>query len=255
VRDNMAIKEAKLITIASVRGGTGKTTTVLNLAGTYSLMNKKVLILDFDLFSGGIALSLNVEINSDLYKLAYDMDANEYKNINDYILKYNEYIDIIPAPKDPRYASKIEKKYINSIINKVRSKYEVIIVDTNHYLDATNLILFDKSDTIVYIFNNNPVDIKNLKSMIAIHKDMEKDNYVVVLNESNTRLNDMFNNYDIKNIIKNDINYIIPRSFYNKNINRYVLNGKILILEKGIRTFNKKTVKVFNKMAIDLLER
>lgn len=251
----MAIKEAKLITIASVRGGTGKTTTVLNLAGTYSLMNKKVLILDFDLFSGGIALSLNVEINSDLYKLAYDMDANEYKNINDYILKYNEYIDIIPAPKDPRYASKIEKKYINSIINKVRSKYEVIIVDTNHYLDATNLILFDKSDTIVYIFNNNPVDIKNLKSMIAIHKDMEKDNYVVVLNESNTRLNDMFNNYDIKNIIKNDINYIIPRSFYNKNINRYVLNGKILILEKGIRTFNKKTVKVFNKMAIDLLER
>ncbi len=38
----MPIKEAKLITIASVRGGTGKTTTALNLAATYSLMNKKV---------------------------------------------------------------------------------------------------------------------------------------------------------------------------------------------------------------------
>lgn len=251
----MAIKEAKLITIASVRGGTGKTTTALNLAGTYSLMNKKVLILDFDLFSGGIALSLNVEINSDLYKLAYDMSANEYKNINDYILKYNDNIDIIPAPKDPRYASKIETKYINLIIKKVKPKYDVIIVDTNHYLDATNLILFDKSDTIVYIFNNNPLDIKNLKSMIAIHKDMERDNYVVVLNESNTRLNDMFNNYDIKNIIKNDIDYIIPRTFYNKNINRYVLNGKIMLLEKTIRSFNKKTVKVFDKMAADLLER
>lgn len=251
----MAIQEAKLITIASVRGGTGKTTTALNLAGTYSLMNKKVLILDFDLYSGGIALSLNIDINSDLYKLAYDMSVNEYKNINDYILKYNEFIDIIPAPKDPRYASKIETKYISSIIRKVKPKYDVIIVDTNHYLDATNLILFDKSDTIVYIFNNNPIDIKNLKSMITIHKDMERENYVVVLNESNTKQNDMFNNYDIKNIIKNDINYIIPRSFYNKNINRYVLNGKIMILEKGIRAFNKKTIKEFNKMAIDLLER
>lgn len=251
----MAIQEAKLITIASVKGGTGKTTTALNLAGTYSLMEKKVLILDFDLFSGGIALALNVEIEKDLYKLAYDMSVNEYKNINDYILKYNEFIDIIPAPKDPRYASKIEKKYISSIIKKVKPKYDVIIVDTNHYLDATNLILFDKSDTILYILNNNPIDIKNLKSMITIHKDMERENYLVVLNESNTKLNDMFNNYDIKNIIKNNIDYVIPRTFYNKNINRYVLNGKIMILEKGIRTFNKKTINVFNKMAIDLLER
>ncbi len=251
----MPIKEAKLITIASVRGGTGKTTTALNLAATYSLMDKKVLILDYDLYSGGIALSLNVEINSDLYKLAYDMSTNEYKNIDDYILKYNDNIDIIPAPKDPRYASKIETKYISSIIKKVRPKYDVIIADTNHYLDATNLILFDKSDTIVYIFNNNPIDIKNLKSMIAIHKDMEKENYITVLNESNTKLNDMFNNYDIKNIIKSDINYIIPRSFYNKNINRYVLNGKIMLLDQGIRTFNKRTIKMFNKMAIDLLER
>ena len=251
----MAIQEAKLITIASVKGGTGKTTTALNLAGTYSLMEKKVLILDFDLFSGGIALALNVEIEKDLYKLAYDMSVNEYKNINDYILKYNELIDISPAPKDPRYASKIEKKYISSIIKKVKPKYDVIIVDTNHYLDATNLILFDKSDTILYILNNNPIDIKNLKSMITIHKDMERENYLVVLNESNTKLNDMFNNYDIKNIIKNNIDYVIPRTFYNKNINRYVLNGKIMILEKGIRTFNKKTINVFNKMAIDLLER
>lgn len=251
----MSIPKAKIITIASVKGGTGKTTTALNLAGTYSLMKKKTLILDFDLYSGGIALSLNVDITSDLYKLAYDMSVNEYKNINDYILNYNEYIDIIPAPKDPRYASKIEKKYINTILKKVINKYEIIIIDTNHFLDATNLILFDKSDIIMYIINNNPLDIKNLKSMISIHKDMEKENYCVVLNESNTKLNEIFSNYDIKNIIKNNIDYIIPRTFYNKNINKYVIKGKIMILDKNVRLLNKKTIKVFNKIATDLLER
>ena len=251
----MTIKKAKIITISSVRGGTGKTTTALNLAATYKELNKKTLILDFDLYSGGIALSLNVDINTDLYKLAYDMSVNEYKNIDDYILNYKENIDIIPAPKDPRYASKIETKYINAILKKVSPKYDVIIIDTNHFLDATNLILFDKSDTIMYIINNSPLDLKNIKSMIAIHKDMEKENYIIVLNESNTKLNEMFNNYDIKNIIKNDIDYIIPRTFYNKNINRYVLKGKIMLQEKNIKLLNKKTVKVFNRMALDLLER
>lgn len=251
----MAIPKAKVITIASVKGGTGKTTTALNLAGTYSLMKKKTLILDFDLYSGGIALSLNIDITSDLYKLAYDMSVNEYKNINDYILNYNEYIDIIPAPKDPRYASKIEKKYINTILKKVINKYEVIIIDTNHFLDATNLILFDKSDTIMYIVNNTPLDIKNLKSMIAIHKDMEKENYCIVLNESNTKQNEIFSNYDIKNIIKSDIDYTIPRTFYNKNINKFVIKGNIMILDKNVRMINKKTIKVFNTIAADLLER
>jgi len=251
----MAIPKAKIITIASVKGGTGKTTTALNLAGTYSLMKKKTLILDFDLYSGGVALSLDVDIKTDLYKLAYDMSVNEYKNINDYILSYNDYIDIIPAPKDPRYASKIEKKYISTILNKVTTKYEVIIIDTNHFLDATNLILFDKSDTIAYVVNNSPLDMKNLKSMIAIHKDMEKENYVVILNESNTKLNDILSNYDIKNIIKNDIDYTIPRSFFNKNINKFVIKGKIMILDKNVRMLNKKTVKMFNTLAQDLLER
>ena len=251
----MAIPKAKVITIASVKGGTGKTTTALNLAGTYSLMKKKTLILDFDLYSGGVALSLDVDIKTDLYKLAYDMSVNEYKNINDYILSYNEYIDIIPSPKDPRYASKIEKKYISTILKKVITKYEVIIIDTNHFLDATNLILFDKSDTIVYIVNNSPLDMKNLKSMIAIHKDMEKENYCIILNESNTKLNEVFSNYDIKNIIKNNIDYTIPRTFYNKNINKYVIKGKIMILDKNLRMLNKKTVKIFNTIATDLLER
>lgn len=251
----MAIKKAKIITISSVKGGTGKTTTALNLAATYSLMNKKVLLLDFDLFSGGIALSLDIDIKTDLYKLAYDMSVNDFKNIDEYILKYNDYIDIIPAPKDPRYASKIEIKYINTILRKVTPKYDVVIIDTNHYLDAINLMLFDKSDTIMYVINNNPLDIKNLRSMVAIHKDMEKENYIVVLNESNTKLNEMFNNYDIKNIIKSNIDYIIPQSFYNKNINRYVLKGKIMLLEKPIRIKNKKTIKVFEEMALKLLER
>jgi len=251
----MAIPKAKIITIASVKGGTGKTTTALNLAGTYSLMKKKTLILDFDLYSGGIALSLDVDVKTDLYKLAYDMSVNEYKNINDYILNYNEYIDIIPSPKDPRYASKIEKKYISTILKKVTTKYEVIIIDTNHFLDATNLILFDKSDTIVYVVNNSPLDMKNLKSMLAIHKDMEKENYVVVLNQSNTKLNEVFSNYDIKNIIKNNIDYTIPRTFYNKNINKFVIKGNIMILDKNIRLLNKNTVKIFNQIATDLLER
>ena len=84
---------------------------------------------------------------------------------------------------------------------------------------------------------------------------MEKENYVVVLNESNTKLNEIFSNYDIKNIVKSNIDYTIPRTFYNKNINKYVIKGNIMLLDKNIRLIHQRTVKVFNKIATDLLER
>lgn len=251
----MAIHKAKVIMVTSVKGGVGKTTTALNLAGVYSLMGKKVLILDFDLYSGGVALSLNIDLKTDMYKLAYDMSVNDFSGIDAYTVKYNDNISVIPAPKDPRYASKIETKYISMILKKVSVKWDVVIIDSNHLMDATNLILMDKSDVVLYVMNNNPVDIKNLKSMIAIHKDLEKNNYVVLLNESNSRLNEMFSSYDIKNIIKDDVNYTIPSTFYNKNINKYVLKGKILTLDKSVRLFNKNAIKEFDKLALDLLER
>ena len=38
----------KVITVSSVKGGVGKTTMVLNLAGIYCGLNKKVLIIDLD---------------------------------------------------------------------------------------------------------------------------------------------------------------------------------------------------------------
>ena len=55
----MAIKKGKSFCVFSAKGGVGKTTTVLNLAGTYEKLNKKVLIIDLDLSGGSIAVALN----------------------------------------------------------------------------------------------------------------------------------------------------------------------------------------------------
>ena len=56
----MAVHKGKIFAVTSTKGGTGKTTTVLNLAGIFSLQNKKTLILDLDLYSSAVAASLNL---------------------------------------------------------------------------------------------------------------------------------------------------------------------------------------------------
>ena len=45
----MALNEAKVILVTSVKGGTGKTSFSLNLAAQYHLLHKRTLLLDLDL--------------------------------------------------------------------------------------------------------------------------------------------------------------------------------------------------------------
>ena len=250
----MAINKGKVIAVSSVKGGVGKTTTLLNLAGTYSLIGKKVLIMDLDLYTGAIAPSLNLEITSDIYKLVDDLMNNRFDFVDSYVLKFNDNIDVLAAPKDPRYASKIGSKYIKIILARALMKYDVILVDTNHALDEKNLVVLDNSDWALFIINNDMLNLKNMKSLVSIYKDLNKDNYKIILNNSINKNRDYFGNYDIKNIIKSDIDYLIPDSFNVKNIDKYTIDGEILLLNKNIRASHKNILKIFDKIAQDLIE-
>jgi pilus assembly protein CpaE len=135
----MTSKKGKIITIFSTKGGVGKTILTLNLAGIYHNLNKKVLIVDLDLFSGGIAVSLKVDPSKDIYNLVDDLNNNKFKDIDKYIAKYNENIDVIISPIDPRESLKINKKAIESIFNNAIHKYDIILIDTNHVLNDNNI--------------------------------------------------------------------------------------------------------------------
>ena len=140
------------------------------------------------------------------------------------------------------------------ILYKASLKYDVILIDTNHILTDINLLALDLSDQIIYIINNDSMNLKNMKTFVSILNDMNKTNYKIVLNESNNKDKSFYNKYDIKNIINKNVNYIITRSFFIKNIDKYIIEGKILTLDSGIVRQNKSAMKIYNLICSDLLE-
>lgn len=250
----MALNKAKVFTITSVKGGVGKTTTVLNLAGIYSRLEKRVLIIDLDLYSGDVASLLNINYNNDIYNLYEDMNNNKFDNLDDYVTSYNEQIKVLPAPKDPRFARKISSKILNLILYKASMKFDVILIDTNHILTDINLFALDFSDQILYLINNDSMNLKNMKTIVSILNDMNKNNYKIILNESNDRDKNYYNKYDIKNIINKSVNYIVPSNFYIKNIDKYIIEGNILTLNDSIYKKYKEAMKIYNLIALDILK-
>ena len=250
----MALNKAKIFTVTSVKGGVGKTTTILSLAGIYSRMQKRVLIVDLDFYSGDIAATLNIKYDLDIYNLFEDLNNNTFDSLDNYVTKYDDFISIMAAPKDPRYARKISRKILDVIFYKAAMKYDVILIDTNHILTDINLFAFDYSDQILYLINNDSMNLKNMKTMVSILSDMGKTNYKIILNESNYKGKNYYNKYDIKNIINKNINYIIPSNFYIKNIDKYIIEGKILTLDNKIYKKYTRAMKIYELIASNLLK-
>ncbi len=251
----MNSNSSKIITVSSVKGGVGKTTTVLNLAGIYYQMKKKVLVIDLDLYSGGVATLLNIDNNRDIYTIVDAISNNRFTSLDDYVISYNKGIDIIAAPRDPRDANKIESKYIDRIIGIARSLYDVILLDTNHVLNEISLTALDKSTNNLFILTNDLVDIKNMRNILSILRENGMNNYYILLNNSRDTGKDYIDIYNIRNMIDGNIDYTLSRKFYIKNIDKYYLNGEILTLNKTINKIYSREINDLKLMANALITK
>lgn len=247
----MAIGKGNILCLFGVKGGIGKSILAMNLAGVAANLQKHVLIVDADLYGGSIALALNKQVNKTIYNFVDDYNNNRYENLNDYITTYNEYIDFIASPKDPRKSNKIDSNYLEILLDKAKFNYDLIIIDTNHILDEINLSLLDKSDKILFVISNDMFDIKNMRTLISIFKDLNIDKYKILLNNSIRENREYFNMYDIKDIIKSNIDYSLSNKFYIKDIDKYVLDGEIVTLNKKLT--NTKDYKVLESIILNII--
>ena len=248
----MKIKRGKIITITSMKGGVGKTTAVLGISYIYSNLKKKTLIIDLDLFTGSIAFALNLNSTRNIYNLYDDISNNRLNDMDKYVVPYNEFIDVLTSPKDPRYASKIDKVALEKIITNYSYLYDVIIIDTSHLFTVTNLVAYSLSDKILNLLTNDIFDLKNTKNFITLCHNIGVDNLTLILNESNKTNKGYFSMYDMKSIIGSKISYVIPKDFYIKNYDMYIMENKVFDIFKKLK--KEKTYLTFEQNLLKILE-
>ena len=247
-------KKGKIITVTSAKGGVGKTIFLLNLAGIFSRMKQKVLIVDCDLVGGAVALDLNLNPIKNIFHISDDIFNNRYQNYTDYLTPYQDNIDIVASCKGPKQALKIDMNYIMMFLKQVKNEYDIILVDTTHGFTKENINILDKSDIILYMMTNDIMDIKNTKSYMEVMNDIEMDHIKIILNNSRDINLNYFSKYDIRSIIGRNIDYSLDRSLYIKNITSFLIEGEIFTLNKSLTFKDKNDLKKLENMARDFIE-
>ncbi len=139
-----------LISIASGKGGTGKTTTTANLSIALGKLGKRVLAVDADLTMANLSLVMGID---DAETTIHDVLAGE-ASISDAIYQTSfENVDLIPAAIDWEHVKKADPRKLPSTIKPLKEHYDFVIIDcpAGLQMDAMNAML--SGEEVILITN------------------------------------------------------------------------------------------------------
>lgn len=217
-------KMGRIIAIANQKGGVGKTTTAINLSASLASLGKKVLAIDMDP-QGNMSSGLGVDKN-EVKKTVYDLIIG---NIGIEECIYEEVIenlDVLPSNIDLS-AAEIEligvdnKEYIlRDEVNKVKEKYDFIIIDCPPALSMLTINAMTTSDSVLVPIQCEYYALEGLSQLIhtielvqeRLNPELEIEGVVFTMYDARTNLSLQVVENVKDNLNQNIYKTIIPRN-------------------------------------------
>ncbi len=177
-------KTAQTIMITSTIKGEGKTFTALNLSISFSIMNKKVLLIGADMRNPQLHNYLNTKKNQQgLQDYLHDMSVDWHSTINREFLE-NPNLDIILSGTiPPNPAELLSNGRLEKLIADAKNEYDFIIIDTPPTLLVTDtLIISHLVDTTLYVVRADYTPKKILEFSVNLSDKGKLRNMAYVIN-------------------------------------------------------------------------
>lgn len=130
----------KRFLITSHRSGEGKSFTSLNLAYSYALTKKRVVILEFDLRRPRISKNLSISSNKGITTF-----LNGQSLLDEILIKvdrFDEEFSLIPSgPIPPNPAELILGPNMQKLMDELESRFDIIVIDTPPFGLVTDAML------------------------------------------------------------------------------------------------------------------
>lgn len=176
---------AKTVFVTSTFPTEGKTFISVNLAATFALSGRRVLLLGADIRNPKFGEYIDVpSLGLTNYLSSTD------KNVNDYIIKLKGYENFFVFPSGvipPNPAELLMSKKVDQLFAELKKEYDYIIVDTAPVSLVTDTLLIAKNaDTFVYVMRANVLEKRMLAVANTFYKEKKLPNMCIVLNDTDS---------------------------------------------------------------------
>ncbi|PWS26420.1 tyrosine protein kinase [Pedobacter yonginense] len=184
VRTNLSFmasdKATKVICVTSEISGEGKSFVSLNLAGTLSIIDKKVILIAADLRKSKLHKAFGFDNKTGLS--TYLAKQNTLEEVIHSDEKHNiDYITSGPVPPNP--SELLHSNQIQELIAKLRLKYEYIIIDTAPVgLVSDSIPLIRQADVNLFIIRSGVSKNRAASIPDRLSKEYSLNNIAIILN-------------------------------------------------------------------------
>ncbi|MDO4970779.1 MAG: polysaccharide biosynthesis tyrosine autokinase [Bacteroidales bacterium] len=175
--------EGVVIQMTSTTSGEGKSFVALNLALTAAHAGKKVICIDLDLRKGRFSEYVNIK-GTGLGISAYLSENVE--NIDDIIISGHlhsnlDFISIGAIPPNP--TSLLMSDRLETVINKLKTQYDYIILDTVPFGMIADASLINRYvDLTLYVIREGKIDKRFLDDLQKMFDNKKIKNITILLN-------------------------------------------------------------------------
>lgn len=176
---------AKTIFVTSTFPQEGKTFVSANLAATFTLSDKKVLLIGMDIRSPRLDAYLNIPDRG----FTNYLSSNDVK-LEDLIVKIDGYenFHVLPAgviPPNP--AELLMSSKVDMLFQTLKTQYDYIIVDTTPVSLVTDTLLIAKhANTFIYVARANFLEKRMLSIANDLYKEQKLPNMCLLLNDTDS---------------------------------------------------------------------
>lgn len=157
--------KTRIITVASGKGGVGKTNISTNLALTYAKLGKRVILMDADLGLANVNVVMGIIPKYNLYHL-----IRKQKTMKDIIMDTNYGIQIVAGASGFAKIANLSEEERSNFINELgeMSSADVIIIDTSAGVSNNVLSFVAAADEAIIVTTPEPTAITDAYGIIKI---------------------------------------------------------------------------------------
>ncbi|MFW6249904.1 MAG: MinD/ParA family protein [Alkalispirochaetaceae bacterium] len=158
-------KKTRIITVASGKGGVGKTNISTNLALAYAELGKKVILMDADLGLANVNVVLGIIPKYNLYHL-----IRRQKSMKEIIMNTNYGIQIVAGASGFAKIANLSEEERRAFIDELStlSDADIIIIDTSAGVSNNVLSFVAAADDAIIVTTPEPTAITDAYGIIKI---------------------------------------------------------------------------------------
>ncbi|MBT4529975.1 MAG: ParA family protein [Phycisphaerae bacterium] len=188
----------RIISLLNQKGGVGKTTTTVNLAGALALQGNKILVIDLDPQTH-LGLHFGVESES---ASVYDLLMEEDVTIQDTLLVARENIDLVTsevglAAAESELASKTDRHdLLSRKLAPIDGKYDYILIDCPPSLGLLTINALAASKELIVPMQTHFLALQGVSRLFetvqmlvgGLNPGLQVTGIVLCMHEKNTKL-------------------------------------------------------------------